>query len=137
MIKHSISLILITMFLFSMAAFGSGDHDSNNDKKTEKIILSQEAKKNFRIKTEKFKIINGQLEVPNSAIVTSQDKKQVFVLHNEKYESKDVYVVLKNMNSQVIRGVSGTEIEVVVSGVNYLKVVEMSHNEEGGGGHGH
>lgn len=110
--------------------------DHGHDEKEESIELSPEAVKNFGIKVEKIVSKAQKAEIPLSAIVDSKDKKQIFIFHAGKYEVRDVKIIKRSPTSVTVDSFGESE-DVVTSGVNYLKVVEMSHGEEGGGGHGH
>lgn len=112
------------------------DHGHDEKEKEEAIELSPEAVKNFGIKVEKIVSKAQKAEIPLSAIVDSKDKKQIFIFHAGKYEVRDVKIIKRSPTSVTVDSFGESE-DVVTSGVNYLKVVEMSHGEEGGGGHGH
>lgn len=134
-------VLLIT--IYSFCAFSDehgddahGDHDEKEKKEEEAITLTEQAVKNFGIKVQKIVPKDQKAEIPITAVVDSEDKKQIFIVHEGKYEVRDVNVVKRTSSSVTVDSFSDPE-DVVVSGVNYLKVVEMSHGEEGGGGHGH
>lgn len=125
---------IILLSLLSVCSFSLASEDHADEK--EAVELTQEAKKNFGITTTTVKPVNGRAQIPLSALINSQDKKQIFVFHNDKYESREVNVLKKDRERVTIDGLTES-IELVVTGVNHLKIVELSHNEEGGGGHGH
>lgn len=131
--------VLIMSFFVAFSPFSNAEekHDDHKEEsEKEAVTLTPEAQKNFGIKTAKITPKNNQAEIPISALITSEDKKQIFIFHDGKYEIRDVTVIRKNASTITLSNFTEAE-DVVISGVNYLKVVEMSHGEEGGGGHGH
>ncbi len=131
-----IFIISIAMILCGNALAEGNEHGHDAGEEKEALKLSDKATKNFGIKVQKVVPKNSKAEVPTSALVESKDKKQIFVFHEGKYEAREVRIVKRTASSVTIEPLAEAE-DVVVSGVNYLKVVEMSHGEEGGGGHGH
>ena len=129
--------LLIIIFLFKVFAdeHGHNDHDEGEEKE-KSIELTEQAMKNFGIKLKKITPKDRRAEIPIAAMVDSEDKKQIFIFHESKYEIRNVEIVKRTSTSVIVDGFSEEE-DVVVSGVSYLKVVEMSLGEEGGGGHGH
>jgi hypothetical protein len=114
-----------------------GDAHKEN-KKEEDIVLTEEAIKNFGIKTMKFVQTKKEMELPLSALVTSKDKTQIFFKHEGKFEMKEVNVSKRNGKTFFIDNISiPVSAEIVISGVNFLKVVELSHGEDGSQGHSH
>lgn len=141
-----ILFLFLSMFYFNVWAGGEHAHGQErkenqesakkHEEEDEAIELSPEAVKNFGIKVEKIVPKSQRAEIPISAVVDSKDKKQIFIFHDGKYEIRDVNIVKRSQVSVTIDSFSEPE-DVVVRGVNFLKVVEMSHGEESGGGHGH
>lgn len=112
--------------------------DAHKENKDEDIVLSEEAIKNFGIKTIKFEQTKKEMELPLSALVTSKDKTQIFFKHEGKFEVKEVKVSKRNEKTFFVGNFSiPTSAEIVISGVNFLKVVELSHGEDGSQGHSH
>ena len=145
MIRVFILFISLSYFNVQADEHGHGHEHEKEEKHTsgdahegkeEAIELSPEAMKNFGIKVQKIVPKSQRAEIPLSAIVDSKDKKQIFIFHGGKYEVRDVNIIKRSPTSVTVDSFSESE-DVVVSGVNFLKVVEMSHGEEGGGGHGH
>lgn len=134
-------LLFATLMIFSFVSYASedhhdGEHEEEGHEKNEAIELSPEATKNFGIKISKVHPSKDKAEIPISAIVNSEDKKQIFIFHEGKYEVREVDIIKKTATTVTVDNFKDSE-DVVISGVNYLKVVEMSHGEEGTGGHGH
>lgn len=116
----------------------SENTSSGKIKKEEDIVLSEAAIKNFAIKTMKFNLNQNEIELPISALVTSKDKTQIFFKHDGKFEIVDVKIKSKNGKTFFIENISfPINAEIVFSGVNFLKVVELSHGEDGSQGHSH
>lgn len=114
-----------------------GESGTKNHKE-DGIILSKEAIKNFGIESMEFDLSQSKIELPLAALVTSKDKTQIFFKHEGKFEIVDVTVVSKNDKLFFIEKISiPTSAEVVISGVNFLKIVELSHGEDGSQGHSH
>lgn len=131
-------LLLTCLFIFSVGSLANEEDHEAHDEKEEKeaIELSEQAVKNFEIKVQKIVPVDRKAEIPVSAIVKSEDKSQIFILHEGKYEVRGINIVKRTASVVTVDSFADSE-DVVISGVNYLKVVEMSHGEEGGGGHGH
>ena len=92
----------------------------------------------FGIKTMKFEQTKKEMELPLSALVTSKDKTQIFIKHEGKFEIKEVNISKRNGKTFFIDNISiPVSAEIVISGVNFLKVVELSHGEDGSQGHSH
>lgn len=130
------TFLISFLIIYSIGAYSEEDNHADHNEKEEPIELTEQAIKNFGINVQKINPINQKADIPRSAVVRSEDKNQIFILHDGKYELREINVL--KSTSLVVTVDSFTEPEdVVISGVNYLKVVEMSHGEEGGGGHGH
>lgn len=127
-------ILFLYLIAYLVSASASEEkHDAHGEEEKEAIELSEQAVKNFEIKVRKIVPVDRKAEIPVSAIVKSEDKSQIFILHEGKYEVREINIVKRTASMVTVDSFAESE-DVVISGVNYLKVVEMSHGEEEGGG---
>lgn len=129
--------VFLNLFCFTISLNAEpkpADHKAQHEKE---FTLTDEATRNFGIKFVKVSTVNGKTEVPLSAMVTSKDKKQIFLKHSGKFEVKDIHVVRRTDKLFITDDPIPEGAEVVVSGVNFLKVVEMSKDEDSSENHSH
>lgn len=97
--------------------------------------LSPEALKNFAVTTVRL-VGKGPWKLPVSAVVTSGEETNVVLLREEFFKSLDFIISKREglsiwITSELLR--EGDEI--VVTGLGYLKIVEIAAS--GGAVHGH
>ena len=108
-----------------------------NDESGE-FSLSPEATRNFTLQLAPVALEGALVRIPTKAIVRSLKETTIFLKSGEKYFQ---------VSAEIVRVVSGTAFvklnknvsnaQVVIQGVNFLKTVQLSLEEDPSEGHGH
>jgi len=104
----------------------------------EGFSLSPEALKNFEISTESTPIQKLEISLPTSAIVRSLRDTSVFIKVGNKFRPFNVDVASYTKDTTLVKLKSLPNGAVVVlTGVNFLKTIQLSLEEDPSQGHGH
>lgn len=132
----ALSLTIIFNLISSSANGTEGGHEDREEENP--IELTQSAARNFNIVTEKFEIKNFQIKIPKSSLIFSKDKTQIFEKFKDLYLLHDVILIAKDGQIYTVSWPKSDQaIELVTNGVHFLKTVDLSRDEDDGGGHGH
>jgi hypothetical protein len=104
----------------------------------EGFSLSPEALKNFAIQTQSAPIQRLELSLPASAIIRSLKDTSIFVKVGERFRLVNVEVMnVSGAMAQVKLKDLPSRAFTVVVGVNFLKTIQLSLEEDPTEGHGH
>lgn len=104
----------------------------------EGFSLSPEALKNFEIRTGSTPIQKLEIGLPTSAIVKSLRDTSVFIKVGNKFRPFSVDVTNYTKDTTLVRLKSlPSGALVVLTGVNFLKTIQLSLEEDPSEGHGH
>lgn len=148
---------MITVFVFLFSGMGFADEHEKEGKEEHheeerelpagittyndesgEFSLSDEALKNFGIQTQKLVKDGADFKVPSHAIVRSLKKTSLYVLQNKKFKLLEVEIIKNDSVFSWVRVKQTISASLLVtSGINFLKTIQLSLEEDPSEGHGH
>lgn len=129
--KHLLIAILIG--IDPVSAMAKEDHKDEAGE----IELSVKAIQNYGITSNIFKITEGQITLPRSAVVVSKDEFFIYEKEGEHFKQVEVHPT-NHVNGTVVFAPEhdDEEHEIVTTGASYLRIVFLSNaNPEAGHSH--
>lgn len=110
---------------------------SFNDE-TGEFNLSDEAIRNFDITTSQISSVNGVFKVPKNALVRSLKTVSLYFKADSGFVAHEVTLVASEGEYASVKPLKNTGLSVVViKGMNFLKTIHLSLEEDPSEGHGH